>query len=118
MSSPMSRSSRRSCATATRRLRLHTKALDTELLRKRLRARGDCVPQLVGLEQDGFAAQREHLALEPLVAADGKVAYRRAVSQQASAALDRPARDLLVVEELRGARVAQPRRLESLARLE
>src|SRR5512146_1272630 len=65
-----------------------------------------------------IASPREHLALEPLVAADRHVAHGAPVCEQPPAALDRPPGDVRVEEELRGAGVAQPRGLESLARLE
>src|SRR5437764_512757 len=72
-------------------------ALDAELLRKRLGACRDRVTQLVRLEQHRVAAQGEHLALDPLVAADRQVADGAPVGQRPRAALDRPACDLRVV---------------------
>src|SRR5262245_30655648 len=118
-SSDIPRSWRRSSSAATGGASgAHAEALHPELLGQRLGARGDRAPQLVRLEQDRPAAEREHLALEPLVAADRQFANRAAVGEQPGTALDRPARDLLVVEEPGGARVAEPRRLEALAGLE
>src|SRR5690349_11329557 len=99
-------------------LRRGAETLHAELLRQRLRARGDLAPQFGGLEQNRLASKREHLALDPLVAADRHVADGGPVAQQAAATLDRPARDVLVVEQLRGAGVAEPRGLETLPRLE
>src|SRR5690348_13651425 len=100
-------------SSAMPRLRADAHALDAELLRERLRAGRDRVPQLVRLEQDGLAAEGEHLALEPLVAADRQVADGASVGKRPRPALDRPAGDRLVVEHLRGARVAEPRRFEA-----
>src|SRR5438445_4800791 len=99
-------------------LRRRPEPLDAELLRERLRASGDRAAQLLRLEENRLAPQRENLALEPFVAADRQVAHGAAVGEQPRTSFDRPARDLRVVEDLRRARVAEPRRLESLPRLE
>src|SRR4051794_8232340 len=93
-------------------------ALDAELLRQRLRARGDLAPQLGRLEQDCLAARSEDLALEPLVVAVRPLQERGPVLEQLGAALDREPRDILRVEDPCRPGVAQLRGLEARARLE
>src|SRR5436190_4217470 len=93
-------------------------ALDAELLRQRLRARGDLAPQLVRLEEDCLAARGEDLALEPLVVAVRALQEGGPVPEQLCATLGRKAGDILGVEDPRRPGVAQLRGLEARARLE
>ena len=101
-----------------RRLGADAHARDAELLRQLFGAAGDHGPQLGRLEHDGLAALTEHLADEPLFAADPHLAERAAVAQQHRAALDHPARDHGRVEDPREPRVAELVRVEALTPLE
>src|SRR3954452_11398836 len=92
--------------------------LDAELLGELARAGCDAAADFCRLEHDGFAALREHFALEPLGGADRDLLQRAAVGKRTGAALDLEPRDLRRVQHACGSGIAQPRRLEVGARLE
>src|SRR6185437_4502080 len=99
-------------------LDLDAQALDAELLGELARAGADAGAELVRLEDDRLAALRENLALEPLVASDRDIADRAAADELPRSALDLVAGYLRRVENPRGARAPQPRRLEAFPRIE
>src|SRR5438094_2667930 len=92
---------------------------DAELVGELARACSDDGAQLLGLEQHSLAPLGEHLAEEPLLAADGHFGERRTVLEQGRAALGRPTcGDAFHVEDLRGAGVAESPWLEGRTRIE
>src|SRR5690348_12057907 len=81
-------------------LDLDAHPLDAELLGELLRAGADVRADVGGQKHRGFAALREHFALEPLDRADRDLLECAAVRKRARAALDLEACDLGRVQNL------------------
>src|SRR5205085_4086633 len=93
----------------------NTDPVHPQLCRELLRTVANVEAQILRLEDDRSASEGEDFALEPLGTADRQVGDGCAVRERARAALERPASDILRVEDARRACIAEPARLESFA---